>query len=155
PRLHPAEPRQLRHDPAALPGGQLRRAARDHPLLRRLPPRFLLGRVRPVLVPGRSGEAGRDAVPGAGGDAGVSGADRPGTVVPAQYQPDLPVDRFILKEGPGAEAVPMDVVFVGGGPAGLSGAIELARLVKRDTEAGGTLGDVQIGVLEKASALGE
>ena len=49
----------------------------------------------------------------------------------------------------------MDVVFVGGGPAGLAGAIELATLVKADTAAGGTLGDVQIAVLEKASALGE
>ncbi len=45
----------------------------------------------------------------------------------------------------------MDVLFVGGGPAGLSGAIELAKLVKRD----GSLGDVSIGVLEKGGALGE
>jgi electron-transferring-flavoprotein dehydrogenase len=49
----------------------------------------------------------------------------------------------------------MDVVFVGGGPAGLAGAIELARLVKKDGEAGGGLGEVQIAVLEKAPALGE
>ncbi len=49
----------------------------------------------------------------------------------------------------------MDVVFVGGGPAGLAGAIELARLIKQDTEAGGTLGETQIAVLEKASGLGE
>ena len=49
----------------------------------------------------------------------------------------------------------MDVLFVGGGPAGLAGAIELANLVRRDNESGGTLGDVQIGVLDKAGALGE
>jgi electron-transferring-flavoprotein dehydrogenase len=49
----------------------------------------------------------------------------------------------------------MDVLFVGGGPAGLAGAIELARLIKADNEAGGTLGEIQIGVLEKAGALGE
>ena len=83
-----------------------------------------------------------------------SAADRAGTIVPARYQPDLPVDRFILEEAPGAEAVPMDVVFVGGGPAGLSGAIELARLAKKDKEAGGGLGDVEIAVLEKAETLG-
>jgi electron-transferring-flavoprotein dehydrogenase len=49
----------------------------------------------------------------------------------------------------------MDVLFVGGGPAGLAGAIELARLVKQDAESGGSLGDIQIAVLEKAAALGE
>jgi len=49
----------------------------------------------------------------------------------------------------------MDVLFVGGGPAGLAGAIELARLVKRDNEAGGGVGEIEIGVLEKAAQLGE
>ncbi len=49
----------------------------------------------------------------------------------------------------------MDVVFVGAGPAGLAGAIELARLVQRDNEAGGPLGALQIAVVEKAPALGE
>lgn len=48
----------------------------------------------------------------------------------------------------------MDVLFVGGGPAGLAGAIELARLVARDREAGGSIGEVEIGVLEKAAELG-
>jgi electron-transferring-flavoprotein dehydrogenase len=81
--------------------------------------------------------------------------DRPGSVHPGRHQAPLPLDRLILTAPPDAEAVPMDVLFVGGGPAGLAGAIELARLVKADTEAGGDLGDVQIGVLEKAGALGE
>ncbi|MFO7259898.1 MAG: electron-transfer flavoprotein:ubiquinone oxidoreductase [bacterium] len=76
-------------------------------------------------------------------------------VIPARHQPALPLDRLILAEQPGEESVPMDVVFVGGGPAGLAGAIELARLVKRDNEAGGGLGDIEIGVLEKADGLGE
>lgn len=76
-------------------------------------------------------------------------------VVPADYQPQLPTERLIVREPLDAEAVPMDVVFVGAGPAGLAGAIELARLVKADNEAGGSLGDVQIAVLEKAPGLGE
>jgi electron-transferring-flavoprotein dehydrogenase len=76
-------------------------------------------------------------------------------VIPRDYQPPLPVDRLIIREPLDSEAVPMDVVFVGGGPAGLAGAIELANLVKRDNEGGGTLGEIQIAVLEKASGLGE
>src|SRR5204862_1812954 len=74
---------------------------------------------------------------------------------PADFQPELPVDRLIVSAAPVADAVPQEVVFVGGGPAGLAGAIELSRLVKQDNEAGGNLGDIQIAVLEKASALGE
>ena len=81
--------------------------------------------------------------------------DRAGTVLPSRHQAALPLEQLVLTEPPDAEAVPMDVLFVGGGPAGLAGAIELARLIKADNEAGGPLGDVQIGVLEKAGALGE
>ena len=81
--------------------------------------------------------------------------DRAGKVLPIIHQAPLPLDRLILSEPPDSEAVPMDVLFVGGGPAGLAGAIALARLIKADNEAGGDLGDVQIGVLEKAGALGE
>jgi len=77
------------------------------------------------------------------------------TVRPANAQPPLPRDRFIVEEQPDEEAVPMDVVFVGGGPAGLAGAIELARLVPKDNEDGGSLGEIEIGVLEKAGTLGE
>ncbi len=80
---------------------------------------------------------------------------RGGSLDPRRYQPDLPKDRFILAESPDDEAVPMDVIFVGGGPAGLAGAIELARLVRKDAEEGGPLGELEIGVLEKSAELGE
>ncbi len=83
------------------------------------------------------------------------GAKRRLPVVPAEYQPSLPLDRLILSDPPEEEAVEMDVLFVGGGPAGLAGAIELARLVREDAERGGTLGAIEIGVLEKAESLGE
>jgi electron-transferring-flavoprotein dehydrogenase len=67
----------------------------------------------------------------------------------------MPIDRLILPEPPGAEHIATDVLFVGAGPAGLAGAIELAKLVRQDNEAGGGLGDIRIAVLEKAGALGE
>ena len=73
------------------------------------------------------------------------------TFVPADYQPPASGRRAHLDDAPGEEAVPMDVVFVGGGPAGLAGAIHLAQLVKQD----GSLGDVEIGVLEKSEELGQ
>jgi electron-transferring-flavoprotein dehydrogenase len=76
-------------------------------------------------------------------------------IVPARHQPPLPLDRFLVRETPDEEAVPMDVVFVGAGPAGLAGAIELANLVQRDNENGGGIGEVEIAVLEKAGGLGE
>jgi electron-transferring-flavoprotein dehydrogenase len=82
-------------------------------------------------------------------------ANRSLPVIPAKYQPELPLDYIIQAEPPSDEAVEMDVLFVGGGPAGLAGAIELARLVREDNERGGGLGEVNIAVLEKSDALGE
>ena len=70
---------------------------------------------------------------------------------PSDYQPALPVDELILDDGPEEEAVPLDVLFVGGGPAGLAGAIELARLAREDDRLSG----LEIGVLEKSAGLGE
>ncbi len=74
---------------------------------------------------------------------------------PDAVQPDLPSERLLVAESPGEEAVPVDVLFVGGGPAGLAGAIELARLVAADRENGGPIGELEIAVLEKAEGLGD
>src|SRR5438445_7381026 len=71
--------------------------------------------------------------------------------VPARYQPPLPIDRLILRDGSAGagDRMELDVLVVGAGPAGLSCAIELAQLARRN----GT--ELNIGVLEKAEALGE
>src|SRR3989454_5298751 len=87
---------------------------------------------------------------GAGSPKGVP--DGPGERFrPAQYQPPLPLDRLILKDGAegAGDRMELDVLIVGAGPAGLACAIELARLAQRE----GT--DRNIGVLEKAESLGE
>lgn len=76
-------------------------------------------------------------------------------ILPQRHQPELPLERLVLSRPPGADAIEMDVLFVGAGPAGLAGAIELANLAQRDREAGGGLGEINIGVLEKAGSLGE
>jgi electron-transferring-flavoprotein dehydrogenase len=72
-------------------------------------------------------------------------------IVPAKYQPPLPLDQLILKDGAtgAGDRMELDVLVVGAGPAGLACAIELAQLAKADGQ------ELNIGVLEKAEALGE
>ncbi|HZI18386.1 MAG TPA: electron transfer flavoprotein-ubiquinone oxidoreductase [Pyrinomonadaceae bacterium] len=59
------------------------------------------------------------------------------------------------------ESIEMDVLFVGAGPANLSGALHLARLVREHDEAvaagkrqGRALGEIQIAVIEKGAHVG-
>ncbi len=59
------------------------------------------------------------------------------------------------------ETLEMDVVFVGAGPANLSGALHLARLIKEHNEAvasgtraGAPLGEIEIGIIEKGAYVG-
>src|ERR671930_1015412 len=71
--------------------------------------------------------------------------------LPAQYQPPLLLDTLLVPvgaEGAG-DRMELDVLVVGAGPAGLACAIELAQLARRDNT------ELNIGVLEKAEALGE
>src|SRR5256886_2296665 len=84
------------------------------------------------------------------GDAG-NGKGETGKVVPARYQPPLPLDKLLLPVGASGagDRMELDVVIVGAGPAGLACAIELAHLAQRERT------DLNIGVLEKAEALGE
>jgi len=77
------------------------------------------------------------------------------SIRPLDFQPQLPLDSLLVKEPVGENSVPLDVVFVGAGPAGLCGAIELRRLAKADAERGGQFGELEVGVLEKAESLGE
>jgi electron-transferring-flavoprotein dehydrogenase len=65
-------------------------------------------------------------------------------ILPIRHQPPLPAN-LILAEAPGSEAIELDVLIVGAGPAGLACAIDLARRSP----------DLAIGVLEKAESLGE
>jgi len=77
------------------------------------------------------------------------------SIFPLRHQPGLPLDRLIRREAPSGEALEMDAVIVGAGPAGLACAIALAQLVKRAHAAGERMPDLNIAVLEKAGALGE
>ncbi len=59
------------------------------------------------------------------------------------------------------ESIEMDVLFVGAGPANLSGAFHLSRLIKQHDEAiakgeraGKSLGEVQIAIIEKGATVG-
>jgi electron-transferring-flavoprotein dehydrogenase len=86
-------------------------------------------------------------------DEAGNGRGETGKVIPAKYQPPLPLDRLLLPvgvEGAG-DRMELDVVIVGAGPAGLACAIALAQLARR----AGEHTELNIGVLEKAEALGE
>src|SRR5437762_12202374 len=53
------------------------------------------------------------------------------------------------------ESLEMDVVFVGAGPANLSGALHLSNLIaEHNQNNANALGEIQIGVIEKGASVG-
>ena len=52
------------------------------------------------------------------------------------------------------ESLEMDVVFVGAGPANLSGALHLTQLIEKAKSEGTDLGEIQIAVIEKGASVG-
>jgi len=71
------------------------------------------------------------------------------TFIPIHHQPPLPLDRLIRAEPPSGDAIELDVLIIGAGPAGLAAAIHLASLARQEKK------ELAIGVLEKAGGLGE
>ncbi|MFI5207653.1 MAG: 4Fe-4S dicluster domain-containing protein [Gemmatimonadales bacterium] len=70
--------------------------------------------------------------------------------VPAGYSPLIAPTEFIVEPIAGDdERLEVGVLFVGGGPAGLAGAIRLAQLLETAPDIKAQLGDVPIAVVEK------
>lgn len=74
---------------------------------------------------------------------------------PAAFPPPVEPGEFVLEpDAPHDERLEVGALFVGGGPAGLAGAIRLAQLVGDDEAAMEALGEVPIAVVDKGSTPG-
>lgn len=74
---------------------------------------------------------------------------------PSDVPPPVTKGEFIARPEAGEdEAIEVGVLFVGGGPAGLAGAIRLAQALQDKPEVLESLGEVPIAVLDKGSSLG-
>src|SRR4051812_40599397 len=69
---------------------------------------------------------------------------------PAEFPPPVKPDEFVMApEAADDDRLEVGALFVGGGPAGLAGAIRLAQLVADDEAAMERLGEVPIAVVDK------
>jgi electron-transferring-flavoprotein dehydrogenase len=74
---------------------------------------------------------------------------------PAAFPPPVERDEFIMTpEAPEEERLEVGALFVGGGPAGMAGAIRLAQLIGDDAELMERLGEVPIAVVDKGATIG-
>ena len=76
-------------------------------------------------------------------------------IVPADYPPRFRASDYVVKPTAGEdERIEVGVLFVGGGPAGLSGAVRLGQLLAEDPAVAEMLGEVPIAVVEKGKTAG-
>lgn len=72
------------------------------------------------------------------------------TVVPSRYSPPQQPREFLVTPSASPdERIEVGVLFVGGGPAGLAGAIRLAQLLEEAPDVREQLGEVPVAVVEK------
>src|SRR6476646_9379165 len=74
---------------------------------------------------------------------------------PSDYPPPVRVNEFVAApEAAEDERIDVGVLFVGGGPAGLAGAIRLSQLLADDPATTEALGEVPVAVLDKGRVAG-
>jgi electron-transferring-flavoprotein dehydrogenase len=74
---------------------------------------------------------------------------------PSDYPPPVKVGEFVAApEAEEDERIDVGVLFVGGGPAGLAGAIRLGQLLEQDPETAEKLGETPVAVLDKGRVVG-
>jgi electron-transferring-flavoprotein dehydrogenase len=74
---------------------------------------------------------------------------------PSDYPPPVRVNEFVAApEAAEDERIDVGVLFVGGGPAGLAGAIRLSQLLADDPATTERLGEVPVAVLDKGRVAG-
>src|SRR6476659_4176946 len=74
---------------------------------------------------------------------------------PSDYPPPVRVNEFVAApQAAEDERVDVGVLFVGGGPAGLAGAIRLGQLLADDPATAEQLGEVPVAVLDKGKVAG-
>ncbi|MBC7462330.1 MAG: 4Fe-4S dicluster domain-containing protein [Thermoleophilia bacterium] len=74
---------------------------------------------------------------------------------PSAFPPSVAPDEFVMvPEAPEDERLNVGALFVGGGAAGMAGAIHLAKLINGDAELLERLGDVPIAIVDKGATVG-
>jgi electron-transferring-flavoprotein dehydrogenase len=73
----------------------------------------------------------------------------------ADYPPPVRVREFVAAPEAGEdERIDVGVLFVGGGPAGIAGAIRLGQLLAEDPATAEALGETPIAVIDKGRVAG-